>query len=116
MIARTRLIITWLVLCHLLPLFPLVTRRLLAQENSPTGEAADTAELKSVQGEEDVTIRALEQEKAGAVYTLRGHAQIHYSTYLLSADRVIYDSATGECPAEGHVVLKGGPYDEHIEA
>jgi LPS-assembly protein len=116
MIARTRLIITWLVLCHLLTLFPLVTSRLLAQENLPAGEAADTAELKSVQGEEDVTIRALEQEKAGAVYTLRGHAEIHYSTYILYADEVIYDSSTGECTAEGHVVLNGGPYDEHIEA
>ncbi len=61
-------------------------------------------------------MRALEQEKQGTVYTLRGQTEIRYQTYILYADEVTYDSATGESHAEGHVVLDGGPDDEHIEA
>ena len=61
-------------------------------------------------------MRALEQEKQGTVYTLRGQTEIRYQTYILYADEVTYDSATGEAHAEGHVVLDGGPDDEHIEA
>ena len=66
--------------------------------------------------EQDVTIRALQQEKDGAVYKLRGQAEIHYGTYILYADSVDYNSDTGESIADGHVVLDGGPNDEHVEA
>ena len=66
--------------------------------------------------EQDVTIRALQQEKDGAVYKLRGQAEIHYGTYILYADSVDYNSDTGEAIADGHVVLDGGPNDEHVEA
>ena len=58
----------------------------------------------------------LEQEKDGAVYNLRGAAEIHYGTYILYADEVTYNSETGDAKAEGHVVLDGGPNDEHIRA
>jgi len=63
-----------------------------------------------------VTIRAIEQEKDGAVYKLRGQVQIDYGVYILSADQVTYNSDTGEAQGEGHLVLEGGPNDEHIEA
>src|SRR5262249_8497816 len=43
-------------------------------------------------------------------------AEIHYQTYILYADQISYNSDTSEATAEGHVVLDGGPYDEHIEA
>jgi LPS-assembly protein len=66
--------------------------------------------------EEDVTIRALQQEKDGVVYKLRGQAEIHYGTYILYADSVDYNSETGDSVADGHVVLNGGPNDEHVEA
>ena len=66
--------------------------------------------------EQDVTIRALQQEKDGAVFKLRGQAEIHYGTYILYADSVDYNSDTGEAVADGHVVLDGGPNDEHVEA
>ena len=46
--------------------------------------------------EQDVTIRALQQEKDGAVYKLRGHAEIHYGTYILYADSVDYNSESGD--------------------
>ena len=45
--------------------------------------------------EQDVTIRALQQEKDGALYKLRGQAEIHYGTYILYADSVDYNSDTG---------------------
>jgi len=65
---------------------------------------------------EDVTIKALTQEKAGSVYKLRGSAEIDYESYILRADEIVYDSATGAVQASGHIVLDGGPNDEHIEA
>jgi LPS-assembly protein len=66
--------------------------------------------------EEDVTIRALQQEKDGVIFKLRGQAEIHYGTYILYADSVDYNSDTGDATAVGHVVLDGGPNDEHVEA
>ncbi len=66
--------------------------------------------------EQDVTIRALQQEKDGPVFKLRGQAEIHYGTYILYADSVDYNSDTGDSIADGHVVLDGGPNDEHVEA
>jgi LPS-assembly protein len=35
---------------------------------------------------------------------------------VLYADEITYNSATGDSIVEGHVVLDGGPYDEHVEA
>ena len=66
--------------------------------------------------EEEVTIKAVQQEKDGSLYKLRGEVEIHYRTYILYADEVTYNSATGDTDLEGHVVLDGGPYDEHVEA
>ncbi len=64
----------------------------------------------------DVRIQAIEQEKDGPVYKLRGHVEIRYGTYSLYADEITYNSDTGEAAAGGHVVLDGGANDEHIEA
>jgi len=61
-------------------------------------------------------MRALEQEKKGSIFTLRGNAEIHYGTYILYGDEITYNSDTGDSTAEGHVVLDGGPHDEHIKA
>ena len=36
--------------------------------------------------------------------------------YILYADSVDYNSDTGDSIADGHVVLDGGPNDEHVEA
>ncbi|MFY9561513.1 MAG: LPS assembly protein LptD [Terriglobales bacterium] len=66
--------------------------------------------------EEEVTIRAVLQEKDGSLFKLRGQAEIHYRNYVLYADEVTYNSASGDTQLEGHVVLDGGPYDEHVEA
>ncbi len=69
----------------------------------------------SQQGE-PITIRAREQEKAGDVFTLRGEVEIEFRDLTLRADEISYNSATGDATATGHVVLDGGPHDEHIEA
>ena len=63
-----------------------------------------------------MTIRAVEQEKEGTVYHLRGSAEIDYRDYILRADTITYNSETSDSELEGHVVLDGGPYDEHVEA
>jgi LPS-assembly protein len=101
MISRTRLLITAALLCHLLLAPPLVTSQLL----SPT----------AAQGQE-VTIKALEQEKQGPVFTLRGQVEIHYRDLILYADEASYSSDSGDVTLDGHVVLDGGPNDEHIQA
>ena len=63
-----------------------------------------------------MTITALSQEREGTIYKLHGKAEIHYGTYILYGDEMTYNSATGDSTADGHVVLDGGPNDEHIQA
>jgi LPS-assembly protein len=70
----------------------------------------------SVPREEEVTIRAIKQEKTGSIYQLHGQAEIHYGVYILHGDEVTYNADTGQAAADGHVVLEGGPNDEHILA
>ena len=115
MTSRTRFLITAALVCHLLLAHSLVTSQLLA----PT-TASDSAQrlpnTPSALREEDVTISAITQEKIGAVYKLHGQAEIHYGVYILRADEVTYNADTGQATGDGHVVLEGGPNDEHIQA
>jgi LPS-assembly protein len=113
MIVRTRIFITAAALCHLLLAPSLVTSQTTPPENTP---ATSLPPAPSSQLEDEVTIRAVQQEKDGSLYLLRGQAEIHYRTYVLYADEITYNSATGDTTLEGHVVLDGGPYDEHVEA
>src|SRR5215475_8342858 len=105
--ARTCLVITAAWLCHLLLTTPLVTSQLL-----PASSSARTGGDNGV----PVTIEATTQEKEGTVYTLQGDVKIRYGVYTLSADRMTYDQDSGQADADGHLVLEGGPNDEHIEA
>ena len=114
MTSRTRFLITAAFVCHLLLALPVVTSQLLFASETPKAQSSPSA--PSSVREQDVTIRALQQEKDGTVFKLRGQAEIHYGTYILYADSVDYDSDTGESIADGHVVLDGGPNDEHVEA
>ncbi len=108
MIFRYRIIITALSLCHLLLAPALLTSQTPPLPEPPAAPSSLT--------EEEVIIRGVQQEKDGAIYKLRGQAEIHYRNYILYADEVTYNSATGDAELEGHVVLDGGPYDEHVEA
>jgi len=119
MISRTRFLITTAFVCHLLLAPRLVTSQLLSVPNqAESALQAETApsNVAAIQREGDVRIQAIEQEKDGPIYKLRGHVEIRYGTYSLYADEITYNSDTGEATAEGHVVLDGGPNDEHIEA
>src|SRR4029077_7518345 len=115
MTSRTRFLITAALVCHLLLAPSVVTSQLLFASQQPGAQPA-LPSSPSTGREQDITIRALQQEKDGVVYKLRGQAEIHYGTYTLYADSVDYNSDTGESILDGHVVLDGGPNDEHVEA
>ena len=113
MITRSRIIITAALVCHLLLASGIVT----SQTPPPAaGAPAALPSAPAAQTEEEVTIRAIEQEKDGSLYHLRGQVEIDYRTYILQADEITYNTDTGDSELEGHVVLDGGPYDEHVEA
>jgi len=132
MTLRTRFLITALFLCHQLPAPALVTSQLLSgnfdQSAPPIGQAGQKTETPSAtsatpcanqaatQDNDETTICAIQQEKDGDVYKLRGNAEIHYRNYILRADEVTYNSDSGEAIASGHLTLDGGPNDEHIKA
>lgn len=63
-----------------------------------------------------VTISAVQQQKQGEVYRLKGDVRIDFRDFVLQADEITYDGATGQATATGHIVLDGGPHDEHVEA
>ena len=129
---RTRLLITALFLCHQLLTPSLVTSQwhseISDQATAPSSretarantssEASSTpcAQLAEAENPESPVICAIQQEKDGALYKLHGNAEIHYRTYVLRADEVIYNSDNGEATATGHFTLDGGPNDEHIKA
>jgi LPS-assembly protein len=127
MTLRTRFLIMALFLCHHLPATSLVTSQLLSQNSGQTETSAQQTTQKetatpcanqaaALQDSEETVICALEQEKDGPVYKLRGNVEIHYSSYILRADEVTYNSDTGETTASGHFTLDGGPTDDHIKA
>jgi LPS-assembly protein len=111
MATRTRFLITSAVLCHLILASRLVTSQLL-----PANAAPKAASTQSARPKLPVKITAIHQEKDGAVYKLSGNVEIEYGTYTFSGDEVTYDSDSGDITAEGHLVIEGGPNNEHIEA
>jgi len=101
-----------MLVCHLL----LAPRIVTSQTPPPAAPAVmPLPAAPSSQTGEEVEIHAVEQEKDGLTYKLRGQAEIRYRSYILKADAVTYDSSSGETQLEGHVILDGGPYDEHVE-
>src|SRR5580698_5877389 len=122
MITRYRIFITAALVCHLLLASEVVTSQTpppAVTVVAPAVAAASATDLSSApvgRTEQEVTIRATQQEKDGSIYHLRGAAEIHYRNYILHADEITYNTDTGDSEPEGHVVLDGGPYDEHIEA
>ena len=108
MTSRTRFLITAAWLCHLLFAPALVTSQLLSSTSQPNASAG----LKY----QDITVSAVSQEKDGPVFKLHGKAEIHYGAFVLHADEITYNQETNDATVEGHVILDGGPYDEHVEA
>jgi LPS-assembly protein len=123
MITRSRIFITAALVCHLLLAPGIVTSQTLPPAAATIAAPASAPATIPVpptaaasQAEEEVTIRAVQQEKDGSNYHLRGAVEIDYRTYILHADQVTYNADTGDSEVEGHVTLDGGPYDEHVEA
>jgi LPS-assembly protein len=113
MTTRSRIFITPAVLCHLLLASALVTSQ---TPPSQSGISGLLSSAPTTQVTEEATISAVELEKQGAVYHLRGRVKINFRTYILQAGEITYNSDTGDTELEGHVILDGGPYDEHVEA
>ena len=111
MAIRTRFLITSAVLCHLILASRLVTSQLL-----PPNPSQKAASAQGNRPKLPFTIVAIHQEKDGGVYKLSGNVHIEYGSYVFSADEMTYNSDNGEITAEGHLVLEGGPNNEHIEA
>lgn len=111
MTSRTRLLITVALVCHLL-LAPRVVTSQLLPASAPPEAAFDAAGKQNV----PVTIIADHQEREGDVYKLAGNARITYGTYVVTGDEITYNSDSSEVEGEGHLVIDGGPNDEHIEA
>jgi LPS-assembly protein len=112
MITRSRIFIMAAVVCHLL----LAARIVTSQTLPPDSSTSPPPPAPVPRRREDVTLRAVEQEKDGVIYHLRGNGEIHYRNYILRGDKITYNSDTGDSELEGHVLLDGGPNDEHIEA
>ena len=54
--------------------------------------------------------------KNANLYTLDGDVVIYYHNYIVHADRATYNDGTGEIDAQGHLMIDGGPDDEHFVA
>lgn len=50
------------------------------------------------------------------LYTLDGDVVIYYRNYIVHADHATYNDGTSEIHAQGHMMVDGGPDDEHFEA
>ncbi|MGA2807334.1 MAG: LPS assembly protein LptD [Terracidiphilus sp.] len=59
---------------------------------------------------------AQSQTRVGDTWTLTGQVLVHYSGYILRADKVIYHQSTTELEAEGNLEVSGGPNDILINA
>ncbi|HLY41752.1 MAG TPA: LPS assembly protein LptD [Terracidiphilus sp.] len=63
-----------------------------------------------------VTWTAGLQTWAGDIVTLNGGVEFHYRDYVIRADTVVYNRATTELTAEGHLQVTGGPEDVFVTA
>jgi LPS-assembly protein len=79
------------------------------------GAAKSPAEPPAHPVGDEVIIKARQQEKKGNIFTLSGDVEVSYREIVLRADEMVYDQSTGEVKANGHVVVEGGTYQEHIE-
>jgi LPS-assembly protein len=54
--------------------------------------------------------------KSSNLYTLDGDVVVYYRSYIVHADHATYNDGTSEIDAQGHMMVDGGPDDEHFEA
>jgi len=84
---------------------------------NPNGIAYPTADpVPPEQTGETVSIVSDMQTKTGTIYAAEGNVVLTYKDYVLHADKLTYDAATGRTTAEGHLLLTGGADHEEIHA
>ena len=133
---RFRILITAAWVCHLLFTVPIVTSQLRPraslefpsvaglqppplqlQLQPPAAACSGTITHVHSPGQPlETIIQACEQERTGGVYKANGNVLLTHGNNLLYADHVTYDPKTGDTTESGHVILDGGPHDEHLEA
>jgi LPS-assembly protein len=133
MTSRIRMFSTLLLLCHA-ALWPMLVTSQIQSGTTSTVDGRRTTE-KQASGKtrneeknqklhlagpteegEEVTIEARQQEKQGDVFRLKGDVVITFRQFVVRADEITYNSASGEITATGHLSFDGGPFDEHLEA
>jgi LPS-assembly protein len=114
MTLRNRFLITVVWLCHLLLAPPLVTSQLPPPESKTPSTPCARAFAEQPSGQ--ATVCAIEQERDGDVYKLHGAVEIYYEKYVLRSDDATFNSETNEATFTGHVILDGGPNDDHLRA
>ncbi len=129
---RTRLFwcITLYLLCHPRLGAQTVTTQLPPVQNPPSATLPDDPSLHSSIPELHVVpqpsagvpvkivanTQSREETKSGIVYTLDDNVVLYYRRYIVHADHVSYNATTGDVVAQGHLMVDGGPDDEHFEA
>jgi LPS-assembly protein len=103
MIFRTRFLVAAAFVCHLLSTQLSATSQLHCPPVTHTSK-------------DDVTICAIQQEKVGPIFKTHIRGKIDYRSYTLWADEATYNEDTDDVTVDGHVVVDGGPNNEHIEA
>ena len=107
MTLRTLRITTIAFVSHLL-LAPLAFTSQLPTLRSPVGT---TAPLPS----QEVTIKARQQEKQGDVYKLDGDAEVLFQSYVIRAEHVTYNDASGVIDAMAGLLGKGTPAAKKLQ-
>ncbi|MFZ0630655.1 MAG: LPS assembly protein LptD [Acidobacteriaceae bacterium] len=129
---RTRLFwcITLYLLCHPRLRAQAVTTQLPPAQGRPAASLPDDPSLHSSipqahvvpQPSPGVPVKIIadtqtrEETKNGTVYTLDGNVVLYYRLYIIHTDHATYNATTGEVVAQGHLMVDGGPDDEHFEA
>ncbi len=129
---RTRLFwfITLLLLCHPRLRAQAVTTQLPPSQTSTAATLPDDPSLHSSIPEAHVVpqtgagvpvkivadTQSREETKNGTLYTLDGNVVLYYRNYIIHADHASYNASTGAVEAQGHLMVDGGPDDEHFEA
>ncbi|MEM4251409.1 MAG: LPS assembly protein LptD, partial [Candidatus Bathyarchaeia archaeon] len=80
------------------------------ETNTPQTPSTEPSSVEKVQTSAQVTIDADEQRKEGDVFIASGYVVITYGASRLQADKVIYNSTTGEASAEGNVIYDPDPF------
>jgi len=132
---RNFVFITLMTLCHLQLAGQMLTNALppshQAADSQKTAQQSSDSSLPDDPGQEaipaatpepipptgfPVSWNADRQTWSDKVVTLDGVDNFRYRDYIIRADRIIYDTSSGELKAEGHLQVSGGRSDAYIMA